>query len=109
MEDEHSIQQYSIAKSISRTTYEKWKKRKSLTQSEDKRLLTNLIGTDWVNHNNQEYSGFKLGKQNKNTIKERMETYHEEERNNVNRKLMETQFKTFLSEKKPKPMVIEPF
>jgi hypothetical protein len=48
LEQESEGKDFYRKKSTSRSSYDKWKRIKYLSQSSDKRLLTNLIGTDWV-------------------------------------------------------------
>lgn len=68
--------------------YEKWRKRKTKSEAEDKRLLTNLVGTDWVSIGQHGDMSFNFSKRNKKTIRERMETFQDDERKKVNKNLM---------------------
>ena len=71
-----------------------------------------MVGTDWtanIGNNTVNTIGnlsSYMNKKNKKTIRDRMETLNEDERKKVNKKMMETQFKTFLSDKKYKPLVV---
>lgn len=77
--------------------FQKWKLRKSLSHSDDKRFLTNIVGNDWMAVQKAETS--QVDSKLKANARSRWESFEESRRMETNRQLLKTQFDAFVSEK----------